>query len=334
MSSPASTRCKPTGAETAALGAGRGAGRHLHRRPSPDPSAAAPPLQAPPKVTPPPTSADLPKGSQGCSQPQPGGVRAKNRGIFPKPCPRAVQYLSGGVRRECAGRWPSRTSPAALRGPRVLSPHRLLGAAIFFPRPVRERGFRCVTSGVGRGSQGLRSETRGLGPARDRRTEGRRPEGFRETRGARGAAAPGRDRSGRRARASAPRLAGVLGPRRESEATGRAGCRMPAGGSEVLWDSCWCPNRQEAVVLGTTLPPSNLIAVPAVLCSLSGGRTDVLQVACSWHTPGTAAVRASSNEAGAPRGSDLGPWSEICTGVLAPPPDLDLPGLIARVLWT
>lgn len=311
-------------------GTGRGAPPAPQSQPSP--TSAAPPLQAPPKVTPPPTSADLTTGSQGCSQPQPGRVRAKNRGISPKTCPRAVQYLSGGVRRECAGRWPSRTSLAALPGPRVLSPHRLLGAAIFLPRPVRERGFRCVTSGVGRGSKGLRLETRGLGPARDGGTEGGGRRDFRETRGARAAAAPGRDRSGRRARASPE--AGRCPRAAAGERGDGPGCGMPAGGSEVLRHSCWCPNRQEEVVLGTKRPPSRLIAVPAVLCSPSGGRTDVLQVACSWHSPGTAAAGASSNEAGAPRGSDLGLRSEICTGVLAPPPDLDLPGLIARGLWT
>lgn len=72
----------------------------------------------------------------------------KRREFPPKPCPRAVQYLSEGVRRQCAGRRPSRTSLAAPRDPRVLSPHRLLGAAIFLPRPpAGERRFLSVTSG-------------------------------------------------------------------------------------------------------------------------------------------------------------------------------------------
>lgn len=157
---------------------------------------------------------------------------------------------------------------------------------------------------------------------------------FRETRGARGAAAPARDRSGRRARASAPRQAGVLGPRRESAATGRARLRNARGRFRGTLGFMLVPESPRGSGSRTKRPPSRLIAVPAVLCSLSGGRTDVLQVVCSWHTPGKAAVRASSNEVGALRGSDLGPWSEICAGVLAPPPDLDLPGLIARVRWT
>lgn len=147
MSFPASTR-RASGPRAGRGGMGRGA-----------PTSTAEPAQTPAprplrfrllqRSHPHRCSADLAKGSQGCSQPQPGVVRAKNKGIFPKSCPRAVQYLSGGVRRECGRRWPSRTSLAALRGPRVLSPHRLLGAAIFLPRPVRERGFRCVTSGGG-----------------------------------------------------------------------------------------------------------------------------------------------------------------------------------------
>ncbi|XP_070249045.1 uncharacterized protein [Myotis yumanensis] len=195
----------------------------------------------------------------------------------PKPCPRAVQYLSGGVRRECAGRWPSHTSLAALRGPRVLSPHRLLGAAIFLPRPVHERGFRCVTSGVGRGSKGLHLDTRGPGPARDCWTESGGRRDFRETRGAREAAGSGRDRSGRRARASAPGLAGVLGPRRESAATGRAGLRNARGRFRGTLGFMLVPESPRGSGSRTKLPPSSQIAVPAVLCSLSGGRTDVLQ---------------------------------------------------------
>lgn len=62
-----------------------------------------------------------------------------------------------------------------------------------------------------------------------------------ETRGARAAAAPGRGRSGRRARASAPRSAGVPGPLRESRATGWAWLRNARGRFKGAWGSLLVP---------------------------------------------------------------------------------------------
>lgn len=82
-----------------------------------------------------------------------------------------VQYLSGGVRREYAGMRPSRKNPAAPWEPRVLSPHRLLGAAIFLPRPTvgrvtrPVRHFRRARGGSGELRLGLgRLQNRGERP--------------------------------------------------------------------------------------------------------------------------------------------------------------------------
>ena len=187
-----------------------------------------------------------------------------------------VQYLSGGVRRECAGMRPSRKSPAAPWEPRVLSPHRLLGAAIFLPRPSMGRATRSVRH-FRQARGGSEELQQGLGRPQGRVALGQRGRGLRCFHG--DARYPGvAEASEERLRATAsphllprdqhpwrvPRglVLGWAGP--------AGGCSRAACSYLLVLLDC-----QEEMVLGTVPPPSSTVSYSVTIVAVKAGNDEL-----------------------------------------------------------
>lgn len=227
-----------------------------------------------------PTKPTSPRAPKVAASRNHGAARGKKKRIFPKSRPRA-----GAVpvrRREERVCGEAAITHKSGRSPGSPCPHRLLGAAIFLPRPPvgREtlpvRHFRRA----GHGQRRLWLEVLGARAVGQWGTEGRRPRVLSGS--ARGAAwlrlAKGTARADGGPVLSVARhpLAGSLGPRADDRACSRCARAVESDG----WDASGWPSAKRKWFLGRCLHLL-LWSDTALLSSLSGGRTGELGVRVS-----------------------------------------------------